>query len=186
MPVATKVGVRFEYHDLGLRKVLENIARTNVVRLRVGVVGPRAVERTADGRLTNAENGVIQQYGLAGPPGAPPRDFLNQPFVSARAQVASILRRVAGRTVRGESVEQAFDWAGYELEKISRDAIMDPPGILPRNASATVHKKGFDHPLIDHLDLYAAISHRVVREGGDVLEAGSSVGDFESFEIGGE
>jgi len=185
VPIQTRRGVKFEYRDFGLKKILDDVARANLTQLRVGVVGAKASQPTADGRLTNAENAVIQQYGLAGPPGSPPRDFLNQPFTSARYQVASIMRRVVGRIIRGETSEQALDWAGYELEKISRDAIMGPPGISPHNAPFTIQKKGFDHPLIDHLNLYDAISHRVVREGGDVLEAGSSVGDFESFEIGG-
>lgn len=177
--------VRVEYKDLGLKKVFDAIARIGLVSLRVGVVGAKASQLTADGRLTNAENAVIQQYGLA-PKHYTKRDFLNQPFKSERAKVAGILRRVMGRVVNlYETPEQAVDWAGYQLQKITRDAIMDPPGIGPLNAPATVEKKGFNHPLIDHLDLYDAISHRVVRESGDVIDAGGAVDAVESFEIGG-
>lgn len=181
MPIRTRLyGMKLEYKDLGLQKILQDAAR--VVSVRVGVVGARAAETTADGRLTNAENAVIQTYGLGG---APRRDMLNKPFADARTLVASILRKIPGKVVRGESPEAAADAAGYELEKIARDAIMGPPGIGPKNAPRTIERKGFDHPLIDHLDLYNSISHRVVREGGDVLEAGSSTGDYEMFEIGG-
>jgi hypothetical protein len=186
VPIPTRIGVKFEYRDHGLKKVLSDVSRLNLTKLRVGVVGPKASQPTTDGRLTNAENAVIQQYGLAGPPGSPPRDFLNGPFLSARAVVASVLRRVCGRVIQGETPEQAVDWAGSQLQKIPRDAIMSSQGISPRNAAATVAKKGFDHPLVDHLDLYDAISHQVIREGGDLLEAGSSIGDYEAFEIGGK
>ncbi len=178
------MSVRVVYRDLGLKKILAACTRLGGLNLRVGVVGAKANERTADGRLTNAENGAIQQYGLAGPPGSPPRDFLNQPFTSQKAKVASILRRITGRVVRlEETPEQAMDWAGAEFQKISRDAIY--AGIAPRNKPSTIAKKGFDHPLVDTLGLYDAVSHRVVRDSGDVLEAGSASGDFQSFEIGG-
>ncbi|MGN6103654.1 MAG: hypothetical protein ACTHU0_00990 [Kofleriaceae bacterium] len=178
--------MKLEYRDLGLGKVLEAVAKTDVVKVRVGVVGPKAVERTADGRLTNAENAVIQQYGL-GPPHYVARDFLNRPFKDEQARVASILRRVAGRIVRlQETPEEAVDWAGGELAKIAKDAIDGPPHIPPKNAPSTVEKKGFDHPLVETNTLRDAVSHRVVREGGGVLEAGSAIGDYEIFEIGGD
>lgn len=178
------MSVRVVYKDFGLKKVIGAYAKMRALSVRVGVVGAKAAEPTADGRLTNAENAMIQQYGLAGPPGAEPRDFLDQPFKSARAVVESALRRATGRMIRlEETPEQAMDWVGGELEKVVRDAIYKK--ISPHNAPATVANKGFDHPLIDTLGLYDAVSHRVVRENGDVLEAGSADGDYESFEIGG-
>lgn len=175
--------MKVTYRDFGMQKIMNALLRTSAVTVRVGVVGEKAAEKTADGRLTNAENAAIQQYGLGGKHGVA-RDFLHGPFTNAQAKVSSILRRVMGRIVRlEESPEQAMDWAGAELQKIARDAIFS--GVSPRNRASTIAKKGFDHPLVDTLTLYDAISHRVVREGGDVLEAGSSVGDFESFQIGG-
>jgi hypothetical protein len=178
------VKTRVEYRDFGLQKIMAAVVKTNATKLRVGVVGPKASERTADGRLTNAENAVIQQFGLA-PKHYTSRDFLDRPFKDERAKVANILRRVMGRVVRlQETPEQAMDWAGSELQKIARDAIYGPPGIQPRNKPATVEKKGFDHPLVDHLDLYDAISHKVVRSTGDALDAGSALGDYEAFEVG--
>jgi hypothetical protein len=172
-----------EVRDLGIGKVLERFAELRGAKLRVGVVGPRASERTADGRLTNAENAVIQQYGLA-PKHYTSRDFLNAPFKEERARVANALRRAAGRVVRLEATpEQALDAAGYDLEKIATDAILDKQ-VPPPNRTATVDSKGFDHPLVDSLGLVNAISHRVVKESG-ALEAGSAIGDYESYEIGG-
>lgn len=179
MPVLTRGGIRMEYRDLGLEKILREVAKTSLVTLRAGVVGPKASEHTADGRLTNAENAVIQQYGLA-PTHFTSRDFLHKPFVDERTRVTSILRRAVARICRGDTAEAAMDAAGYELQHIPREAIMS--GVAPANTAATVAKKGFNHPLVDHLDLYDAISHRLVRNTEDALDAGA--GDYESFEIG--
>lgn len=186
MPIQTKGGMRLEYRDVGLKKVLKQIEKTSALKLRVGVVGAKAAERTADGRLTNAENAVIQMFGLAGPPGSPARDFLNQPFRDKKSRIATILRRVAGRIVKlQETPEMALDWAGKELAEIPKTAIDFSPRNMPRNAPVTVARKGFDHPLVETRGLQQSISHRIVRTTGDVLESGSAVGDFEAFEIGG-
>lgn len=198
------LGFAIEYRDFGLKNILRGTRAFSGMRLHVGVVGARAAERTADGRLTNAENAAIQQYGLGD---APPRDFLNGPFVERKADVQRILaaamRRAIGYFVRNGSsggsrsgaafsggavptlgvtgtIEEVLDEAGRQLAQIPKDAISD--GVPPPNAPATVKKKGFDKPLIDTLSLYQSISHRVVRESGDFMEAGAT--DFEAFEFG--
>lgn len=184
MGIRTAQGIKLEYRDLGLGKILKAYEELGGTKLRVGVVGPKARQPTADGRLTNAENAVIQMYGLA-PDHYESRDFLNGPFIDEQTQTASILRRVAGDVVRLKlTPHQALDLAGYQLEKIATDAILDRK-VPPRNAPETIESKGFDHPLVDTLTLVDAISHRIVR-GREVLEAGSTVGDdYDVFEIKG-
>lgn len=209
MPILTRqkqLGFVFEYRDLGLKNILRGTRAFSGMRLHVGVVGAKAAERTADGRLTNAENAAIQMYGLGG---APPRDFLNKPFADRKAEVervlANAMRRAIGYFVRNSSsggdrsgsafgtsaspvvgvagtIESVLDEAGRQLARIPRDAIAE--GVAPPNAESTVKSKGFDKPLIDTLGLYDSISHRVVRESGDVLEAGA--GDYEAFEFEGD
>lgn len=183
MPILTGKGVKLEYRDFGLTEITKRIAELRGTRLYVGVVGPRASELTEDGRLTNAENAAIQQYGLA-PKHYTKRDFLKGPFTRERSRVSSILRRVAGRVLRLQMTpEQSLDEAGYELERIVLEAI--DAHVKPENAPATVEKKGFNHPLVETNNLSNAISHRIVRGSGDVLEAGSTVDDFQAFEISG-
>lgn len=184
MAVQTSNGVRFEFRDLGLAEVVRRFRELDVVSLRVGAVGPKAQQRTADGRLTNAENLVIQMFGLAGPPGAPARDPF-QVFTRHTPMVASIFRRICSNVIRlQETPMQAIDRAGYQLVKMSTDSILDKR-IGPPNAKATVDTKGFDHPLVDSGGLVDAISHQTVRSGGGLLDAGSSAGDYQTFEVGG-
>lgn len=187
MAIVTSKGIKLEYRDLGLKNVMRGVRAFGDMSLRVGVVGPKAAERTADGRLTNAENAVIQAFGLGG---ARPRDFINKPLTKnkdvIKRTLANAVRRALGRFIFDPSVttiETALDDAGRVIVKIPRDAIMDHE-VPPRNRPTTIAKKGFDHPLIDHLDLYDAISYRIVRGSGDVLEAGAT--EFEAFEIGGD
>lgn len=180
MAIFTGNGIRLEFRDLGLANLLARYNRMGQTEIRVGVVGAKAHETTADGRLTNAENAVIQAQGLGG---APRRDFINKPFVKSRARVAQILRRAATRALRSRggasSVQDDFHVAGAELAQIPREAIMDFE-VPPANRPSTVKKKGFNHPLVDHLDLFNSISYRLVNDGG-ISEAGSV--DYDSFEI---
>lgn len=181
MAVQTQNGVRFEFRDLGLAEVVRRFRELDVVSLRVGAVGPKAQQRTADGRLTNAENLVIQMFGLGG--AAPRNPF--QVFDKSTPMVAGIFRRICSNVIRlQETPEQAIDRAGYQLVKLTTDAILNRQ-IPPPNKPSTIDKKGFDHPLVDSSGLVDAMSHQVVRGGGGLLDAGAAIGDYDTFEVGG-
>lgn len=172
------------YKDFGLAKILERVSDVNLTRLRVGVVGAKALEPSSDGRHTNAEIAVINQYGSKDGT-VPARDFLRGPFQEKRGLVARLFKDVALRiVVAAQSAEVAVDSVGSALSCVIRDALMSHEGIGgPQNAESTIARKGFDHPLVETEGLANSISHQLVRSGGDVLEAGSAVGDFEAFEI---
>lgn len=170
---------RVIYRDLGLGRILRAIGELDETRVHVGVLGAAAEETASSGRATLGEVALINEYGTAR---IPARSFLREPISHARGLVVQLFTR-AIRSVIEESVpvQVAADKLGGELAQVARNAIGH--GIEPENAQSTVDKKGFDHPLVHTGELQKAISHRVVK-GSSILEAGSSIGDYEHFEVG--
>jgi hypothetical protein len=172
---------RVVYKDLGLAQITKAIESSGQLRVRVGVVGPKAEESHGDGRLTNAEAGLINEFGTKDGH-VPRRSFLRDPISHAQPQVFQLMTEMIRSVVEdGASAESAADKLGEKLAAISRRAVAD--GVPPANAPATIKQKGFDHPLIDAGQLAAVITHQVVRADGSLLEAGASGEDYESFEI---
>lgn len=168
------------YRDFGLQSLMKRIGELSGTRIRVGLVGPKAGELSADGRHTHAEVGMINMYG-SDDGTIPARDFLREPFNRGRAAVARILKAGLQRILNGERPVPAMDWVGYQLAEIVRTAMARSKGIGAANAESTVRRKGFNHPLFETAGLIEAISHQVVKMFGDVLDAGAAVGDYESF-----
>ncbi len=177
---------RVVYRDFGMKRIFTAVQRAGLERLRVGVVGPKASEMSdsSGGRLTNEQVARINYYGTDDGH-IPPRRFLLEPFQNGRRKVTSIFRAGTQRLL-GESADLAMDWIGKQLAAMVRTAVEKEPGVAPPNAPATILKKGFDHPLMWLGHLAEAISHRIVRGSGDVVEAGAAIGDYERFEVGGE
>jgi hypothetical protein len=172
------------YVDMGLNKILAEIEKARVASIHVGLVGEKAEQPTADGRLSVAEAGVISEYGSSDGK-VPRRSFLRDPIHHEEALVIAELAQAAHdiALLRATS-EVAYDKVGRRMALVVSAAIVD--GVPPANAEATVEKKGFDEPLIDTGAMLEAVGHRVVRGSGDVLEGGSSAGEYESFETGTE
>ena len=171
------------YIDMGLGKILAEIEKARVASIQVGLVGEKAETPTSDGRLTLAEAGVINEFGSSDGH-VPRRSFLRDPIHREEPLVIAELAQAAHDiALLRATAEVAYDKVGRRMALVVADAIVD--GIPPANADATVEKKGFDEPLIDTGDMLAAVGHRVVRGTGDVLEGGSSAGEYEAFEVGG-
>lgn len=179
--------VKVTYKDFGLEKILKNIGETSAKSVNVGVVGPKASEPAGrDGRITNGEDAIIQQYGTAR---IPPRPFLTQPFEmheGKRRVVQGFRQVVKGIVEHGTPVDIALDDFGKKMSNLIQEEMVTSGNFTP-NALLTIEKKGFDHPLIETAGLAEAISHRIVRkEFGDALEAGAAVGDYEAFVLSSE
>lgn len=177
--------VRVTWKDYGLEKVLTAVQRACVNDIRVGLVGPKALEPSADGRLTNAEVGEINYRGTDDGV-VPPRRWLDEPFKNKRRVVTGIMADVARDIlfVDPNHPEAAMERAGSRLAKIIHDRILATPQIGRRNKPSTIAKKGFDHALLWLGGLANAISYRLVRKGGDVIEAGAG-SEFEAFQVSG-
>jgi len=171
------------YKDLGLARILQQVQEAGLARVRVGVVGAKALEPSADGRITLGEEGLINEFGSKDGH-VPQRSFLREPLSNNHPLVFRLGTRMVQRIVDGEmTAAEAADAFGAELAQVSRNAI--DTGIQPNNAPATIDKKGFDHPLVETGNLRAAIGHQTVRETGEIVEGGASADEFQSFEYSG-
>lgn len=176
---------RVVWKDFGLAKILTAVQRAGIEKIQVGVVGPKASDLSEDGRLTNAEVAAINYYG-SDDGVVPARRFLDEPFKNTRREVTNIFARAVRQILAHPSApEAALEEVGTKLARMVRDRIIATPGIGRPNAPSTVAKKGFNHPLVMSYALASAISHRLVRMGGEVLEAGAATFGFESFHISG-
>ncbi len=158
------MAARVEYRDLGLNQILKNLGKLANTSLRVGVVGPKASQRSIDGRLTNAEVALINEYGSRDKH-VPARSFLREPF---RANPRAVVRAFGGITrsvalLRADPTT-AINKAGQELAQIIKQGI-EKSGIFKSNAPDTIKKKGFAHPLVWSHRLVDAISYQVIRSG---------------------
>lgn len=171
------------YKDLGLEALLKRVAEADLKQIKVGIVGPKASEPSSDGRLTNAEVAVINEYG-SDDGVVPRRSFIRDTLEhEQRQKVAAHLTEMARSIVQGtKSADAAADEAGSALAVLIAHKILSAEGLRP-NAPATEKFKGFNHPLLDTGGLVDAVSHQVVRKGGEVLESGSTVGDYQAFEV---
>lgn len=176
--------VRVTYRDLGLKKIVKNVQQTGVRSVQVGVVGAKANDPSGDGRRTVGVAALINQFGTDDGV-IQPRPFLTEPYQKQRARVTGLLRETARRVISPSSNgEVALDWLGGELAKMVRDALVSGANYA-HNKPTTILKKGFDHALVWTEALANAISHRLIRVSGSILEAGSAIGDYESFEYTG-
>lgn len=176
------MGEKLEFKDMGIGKWMARISDAGLARIRVGVVGAKAGEPSGDGRITVADAAIINEYGVDnGKVKIEERSFLRKPLTHGNPAVSGLMTEFVRKVVDNVgSVDDAANEAGRGLADISRNALL--AGIPPDNAPETIRKKGFDHPLVHTSALAGAISHRVVRESGDVLESGASASDYEAFE----
>lgn len=168
------------FKDLGLAKLIGGMLELGAEEIRVGVVGEKAEQPSSDGRITIAEEVVINEYGLA--PNAPARPFMREYLREHQGEISADLQHAVVRivTARGDesAIHAALDAVGKKHADGMRDVVLSGHAGAP-NSPSTVAKKGFDHPLFDSGGLADAIDHRVTTRTEDYAEV-------EFGEIGGD
>lgn len=170
-----------EWVDLGLEEFMRGVRVLDQTKVRVGVVGPAASAPASSGRITIAEAALISEFGSR-KAGIPGRHAISGTITPEQA--LKVGEDVARTVMSFGNVDGALDEAGRKLAEVIVDRILR--GDFEPNATSTVKKKGFDHPLIDTSGLVNAVGHQLVRGSGDIVESGAAVGDFEAFEVGGD
>ncbi len=175
--------VKLSYKDKGLNKILREFAKAHSAGIKVGVVGPKAGELSDNGRYTNAEVAVVNEFG-SDDGHVPARSFLRSTFRNRPKETADLLKVAALGVIHNTPIAQSFDSIGKKLAEMVKQTIHDGTADgRKHNAPSTIAKKGFDHPLVATGGLAEAISHQVVHRSGDVLDAGASDSEFESFSV---
>lgn len=162
------------YTDMGFAKLMRDLKTLDKTRLRVGVVGAEGGKPSSDGRLTIAEEAIINYFGSARM-NIPARKFLDVP----PHMVEREMEKVVDAVLQFKDMGNALDEAGRKFAEYIRERILR--GDFTPNQFRTIMKKGFDHPLMDTAGLLGAIGHELVRGGGDTVSGGAS--EYESFEV---
>lgn len=143
----------------GLEKLKS--ALKNNYEIRVGILGGDSNRDDEEG-LTNAELGVIQEFGSA-TKNIPPRSFLRMPLETKAKEISKWLQRQDWEEALTEDeLLTLLSKLGLKAENIVDDAFASAGfGQWAALKPATIAKKGSDAPLIDTGELRRSISSDV-------------------------
>lgn len=144
----------------GLDKIRANVPSN--MAARVGVLGSHAA-RTDDSGTTNAEIGIIHEFGSVSK-NIPPRSFLRMPIETHIGAIATFMGQPAMvEKVLSGKAKEAFELMGIKAEEFVQQAFSTSGfGQWKPNAPLTIAIKGSSKPLIDTSQLRRSISSEVV------------------------
>ncbi len=168
--------------DLGkldkIRKGLENgyIAKVGILGAKASAVHKtpsgtktlstgKTIRTLVEGTLTNAEIGVIQEFGSYSA-NIPARSFLRMPIETKKKEFIAFLGSKAALKKIGEGdMKGLFTLIGIKAEAIVQEAFASHGfGKWEPNSPETIKKKGSSSPLIDTVQLRRSISSTAVKK----------------------
>lgn len=157
-----------KYDDSAFRKMRGEWVDLHNLTLMIGVIGPGASELEEGSKLTLAELALVHEYGTDT---IPERSFLRSTLIARRGDLAALQVTVFKRVLARElTARAALELVGEQCVSWIRAAIV--AGIDPPLATETILRKSSTKPLIDHGQLYRAISYQVVdRKAGAASKA---------------
>jgi hypothetical protein len=162
--MATRLTVRITERDLGWEGLLRTTAQINGATVAAGFVGDKARQVHKDSDLTNAEIGIIHEFGA---PGAhiPERSFIRSTFDRNKEKYdrETLLLAIAVYSGRAK-IKSALDLIGSQMVSDQKATIR--AGIPPPLAQSTIdrrskRKKDREIPLLDTREMINALSHVV-------------------------
>jgi hypothetical protein len=132
---------------------------------RVGVLGSDTMRKDADSSMTNAEIGLVQQFGSI-EKNIPPRDFLIQPVKMHGKQIIETLNKsnLFKTAIDNNATIKAVKLLGVAAESWVKMGFTNAGfGTWAPNAPYTIAKKGSSAPLVDTGQLARSISSDVVK-----------------------
>ena len=150
------------------KALTESMKRQLGGSLRVGLVGEKADEPHENRPdLTVGELGTILEYGGEG---LPARPFIRSYFDENYTRIMAMIRQVTLEAFRSnrpaEALAAGLRQVGQKLAGEIQGRILR--GDYTTNAQSTVARKGFNAPLIEEGQLYAAISYELNGLAGTV------------------
>ncbi len=155
---------KISYDLSALENIVRQLGGQHVAR--IGILGSDAGAKHEGTDLTNAEIGVIQEFGSQSR-NIPPRSFLRMPI---EVRGATIMQQLGKRRTR-DKIESGDIVGVYRDLGLAGEAVVQGAfasagfGRWPANAPSTVVAKGSSAPLIDTGQLRRAITSDVVRKG---------------------
>lgn len=153
--------------DNGYARVRAELFKDNYAAIEIGVLGYAALEQYENGTAI-WQAALWAEMGVPNGNGGwrqPPRSWLRGWFEENDDLVAFWLKGEMLRVARGEITKQ------QAIEEVARRAVVSMKnrmrhGIDPRNADATIKRKGFDFPLFNMGKLVNTVTYRIVRWQG--------------------
>lgn len=137
-----------------LRKRLPGIAK---VKIRVGLVGSEAEQTNGESNLTNAELGMIHEFG-APAAGIPARSFIRRTYDDKIDELKGMQLKLSKMLLDDKlDVARAFailgEWGANAIKATIVQGKVEP-GLKPQ----TIARKGSSKPLVDTAQLVNSIS----------------------------
>jgi len=132
---------------------------------RVGVLGADTMRKDKDSAMTNAEIGLVQQFGSISK-NIPPRDFLIAPIKDHGQQIIKTLEKsnLFAQAMNAKELTRAVKILGVAAEAWVKMGFTNGGfGKWAANAPYTIRMKGSSSPLVDTGQLARAISSDVVK-----------------------
>ncbi len=155
-------GIRYSYtwKDTGWRNIVSGVSRLNSSRVQVGVVGNDASQVHADSGLTVGEIAILNEFGSQDGH-TPERSFIRSTLFKLRQEMSRVSAQAARRVIySGAAASTALSDVGDWAKERIKDTIVS--GVPPKQADATVIKKGHGNTLIELGLLLHAVGYQVV------------------------
>jgi hypothetical protein len=147
---------------LDLEKLIRQHKARNTVA-RVGYVGAGA--KQDHGSITNAELGLIMEYGTADGH-IPARPHIRPAITGNLDEYRQMYKKLLPRVLEGEmEPERMMGIVGLKASSDIKRGITTGEGIPPPNAPSTIAAKGSDRPLVDTSQLVNSITFEVISGG---------------------
>lgn len=144
------MGVKLEVTDKGWAKFFErafSLARAG--KVKVGILDEGAGAEPREGGLTNAQIGVVQEFGTEDKR-IPERSFVRATFDETREEQVKLAGELIERVLDGKlEAEQATGLMGARLANDIKKKVTAGEHIQPENQPSTIQQKGSDRPLVD-------------------------------------
>lgn len=147
---------KVEINFSGLEALRKSLPKDRVVR--VGILGDSTFSNDS---ITNAELGVIHEFGTITNENIPPRSFLKMPL--SRPELKAFVGGVKiKKLVEAGEFEKALELIGLKAEEIIDGAFRSRGyGTWAANTPETIARKGSSSPLIDTGELRRSITSEV-------------------------
>lgn len=160
--------VQITIDDRVLRDLEKKIADLTAHTVRVGVLSnkggsSKAVGRDGKATISLTELAAIHEFGSPAA-GIPERSFIRSAFPANDAELERVAGVLAHNVIMGRnSVAKALGLLGIWASARVKSNVMSGAHIKPKNADATIAKKGSSRPLVDTGRLVNSVNHLVVR-----------------------
>jgi hypothetical protein len=166
------VKVTYSWQDMGWSEIKNKLTKLHNVEVECGVLGSEASKihpGNGASNVTVGEVALINEFGTEDSGGdVPERSFMRDVTRRSNAvgQFGTVSATAARRIIHGASIEEGLSVLGkWGVTKIKENILSNTP---PRQAEATIAKKGHAHTLIDTDTLYDSINFEIVpTTGGD-------------------